>query len=60
MPPAPPRLTTSFAAGGMQGDAMRIFGWQAHEMLAHYGASPADERACQADTHRRLLSGDRL
>lgn len=46
------------SAGGTEGDAMRIFGWRAREMLARYGASRADERA--RESFRRLLPGDRV
>ena len=46
------------AAGGEEGDAMRIFGWKSREMLARYGAARADDRAREA--FRRLLPGDRL
>jgi site-specific recombinase XerD len=46
------------AAGGNEGDAMRIFGWRSRQMLNRYGASAADERARQA--HKRLALGDRF
>jgi len=46
------------AAGGSEGDAMRLFGWRSREMLARYGASAADDRA--RDSARRLALGDKL
>jgi site-specific recombinase XerD len=46
------------AAGGNEGDAMRIFGWRSRQMLNRYGSSVADERA--QDAARRLALGDRL
>jgi len=46
------------AAGGSEGDAMRLFGWRSREMLGRYGASAADDRA--RDAARRLALGDQL
>jgi site-specific recombinase XerD len=46
------------AAGGSEGDAMRLFGWRSREMLGRYGAAQADDRAREAA--RRLALGDLL
>lgn len=46
------------AAGGSEGNLMRIAGWRSREMLSRYGASAADVRAIEA--HRRLNLGDKF
>lgn len=46
------------AAGGQEGDAMRLFGWKARVMLDRYGAAGATRRALAS--HRQLSPGDRI
>jgi site-specific recombinase XerC len=45
------------AAGGTEGDAVRLFGWSSPAMLQVYARSLADTRA--ADSARRMSLGDR-
>lgn len=62
--PHPHQFRHTFAddylrSGGLEGDLMRVAGWQSRTMVDRYGASVADSRA--RDSRDRLeLKGDRL
>lgn len=45
-------------AGGTEGDAMRLFGWDSRDMLDRYGAAASSSRAIAAK--RKLSPGDRI
>ncbi|MDO8616077.1 MAG: tyrosine-type recombinase/integrase [Dehalococcoidia bacterium] len=46
------------AAGGSEGDLMRLLGWTSRDMLQRYAATTGTERAVSA--HKRMGLGDRL
>ena len=46
------------AAGGQEGDLMKIAGWRSAAMLQRYGAASADKRAM--DAHKKFSPGDRI
>lgn len=62
--PHPHQFRHTFAddylrSGGLEGDLMRVAGWQSRQMVDRYGASVAESRA--RDSRDRLeLKGDRL
>jgi integrase len=46
------------AAGGQEGDLLKIAGWRSSAMLQRYGAASADKRAL--DAHKKFSPGDRV
>lgn len=62
--PHPHQFRHTFAddylrSGGLEGDLMRVAGWQSRTMVDRYGASVAESRA-QDSRDRLELKGDRL